>query len=141
MSAALIPCASRPEKLWPEAHWIAIGQRLRRTRLTPVVLWGNDEERERAERIAAGCEGLVPPFLSVGDMAAVLARVRQVVGLDTGFSHLAAAFGAPTVGIYCDHEPGLAGITGPGRVASLGGKGQVPSLDDVMAALEQHLGR
>lgn len=141
LSAALIPCASRPEKLWPEAHWIAIGQRLRRAGLTPVVIWGSDEERQRAERIAAGCEGLVPPFLSVADTAAVLGQARQVVGLDTGFSHLGAAFGAPTIGIYCDHEPGLAGITGPGRVASFGGKGQVPTLDEVMAQLEAHLRR
>ena len=141
LSAALIPCASRPEKLWPEAHWTALGRRLQAARLKPVVLWGSDEERARAERIAAGCDGLVPPFLSVGEMAAVLAQVRQVVGLDTGFSHLAAAFGAPTVGIYCDHEPGLAGITGPGPVASLGGKGQVPTLDEVLAALERHLQR
>ncbi|MEK8049180.1 lipopolysaccharide heptosyltransferase I [Ideonella sp. DXS22W] len=139
LGAALIPCASRPEKLWPEAHWIAIGQRLRRASLTPVVVWGNDEERVRAERIAAGCGGVVPPFLTVAQMAAVLARARQIVGLDTGFSHLAAAFGAPTIGIYCDHEPGLAGITGPGPVASFGGKGQVPSLDEVMGQLEKHL--
>lgn len=138
-SAALIPCASRPEKLWPEADWTVLGQRLQRAGLTPVVVWGSDEERQRAQRIAQGCGGLVPPFLSVADTAAVLGAARQIVGLDTGFSHLGAAFGAPTIGIYCDHEPGLAGITGPGRVASLGGKGQVPTLAAVMAQLEQHL--
>jgi len=141
LSAALIPCASRPEKLWPEAHWIALGQRLQQSRLKPVVIWGNDEERQRAERIAAGCDGLVPPFLSVADTAAVLGQVRQIIGLDTGFSHLGAAFGVPTIGIYCDHEPGLAGITGPGKVASFGGKGQVPTLAEVLAQLEKHLGR
>jgi heptosyltransferase I len=140
-SAALIPCASRPEKLWPEAHWVAVGQRLAAAGLTPVLVWGNGEERARAERIAAGCGGQVPPFLSVADMAAVLGQARQIVGLDTGFSHLAAAFGQPTIGIYCDHEPGLAGITGPGLVASLGGKGRVPSLDAVLAQLERHLVR
>nr|WP_246312277.1 lipopolysaccharide heptosyltransferase I [Aquabacterium terrae] len=139
LGAVLIPCASRPEKLWPEAHWIAIGQRLVQARLKPVVLWGSDEERARAERIAAGCDGLVPPFLSVSETAAVLGQARQIVGLDTGFSHLGAAFGAPTIGIYCDHAPGLAGITGPGRVASLGAKGEVPSLEAVQAQLEQHL--
>jgi heptosyltransferase-1 len=138
-SAALIPCASRPEKLWPEARWIAIGQRLRAAGLLPVVVWGGDEEHARAARIAQGCGGVVPPFLSVADMAAVLGRARQIVGLDTGFSHLAAAFGQPTIGIYCDHDPGLAGITGPGAVASLGGKGQVPSLEAVLAQLERHL--
>jgi heptosyltransferase-1 len=138
-SAALIPCASRPEKLWPEPRWIALGQRFVRAGLTPVLVWGSDEEQQRAQRIASACGGVVPPFLSVADMAAVLGRARQIVGLDTGFSHLAAAFGQPTIGIYCDHEPGLAGITGPGLVTSLGGKGQQPSLDEVMAALDRHL--
>ncbi|BDI07593.1 lipopolysaccharide heptosyltransferase I [Sphaerotilus microaerophilus] len=138
-SAALIPCASRPEKFWPEADWIAVGERLRAAGLTPVVIWGSAEERERAERIAAGCGGVVPPFLSVADMAAVLGAARQIVGLDTGFSHLAAAFGRPTIGIYCDHEPGLAGITGPGPVASFGGKGLRPGRDEVLAQLERHL--
>ena len=136
-TAVLIPCASRPEKLWPEDRWIAVGQRLAGAGLTPVLVWGNADERARAERIAAGCGGVVPPFVSVGDTAAVLGQARQIVGLDTGFSHLAAALGAPTIGIYCDHDPGLAGITGPGPVASLGGKGQVPSLADVMAALDR----
>lgn len=140
-SAVLIPCASRIEKLWPEAHWTALGLRLVAAGLTPVVVWGSEDERLRAERIAAGCAGRVPPFLKVADMAAVLGQARQVIGLDTGFSHLAAAFGQPTIGIYCDHEPGLAGITGPGAVASLGGKGQVPTLKAVMAQLEQHLQR
>ena len=139
-SAALIPCASRPEKLWPEDRWIAVGQRLRASGLVPVLVWGSDHERLRAERIAAGCGGVVPPFLSVADTAAVLGQARQIVGLDTGFSHLGAAFGAPTIGIYCDHEPGLAGITGPGPVASLGGPGQVPTLAAVMAALDGQLG-
>jgi lipopolysaccharide heptosyltransferase I len=136
-SAALIPCASRPEKIWPEARWIAVGKRLKSMGLSPVVLWGTEEEQVRAERIAAGCEGEVPPFLNVHDMAALLAQTKRVVGLDTGFSHLAAALGKPTIGIYCDHEPGLAGIMGPGGVASVGGKGQVPSQAEVLALIER----
>jgi heptosyltransferase-1 len=136
-SAALIPCASRPEKIWPEARWIAVGKRVKAMGLSPVVIWGSEEEQVRAERIAAGCEGEVPPFLNVHDMAALLAQTQRVIGLDTGFSHLAAALGRPTIGIYCDHEPGLAGIAGPGGVASVGGKGQVPSLQEVLALLER----
>lgn len=135
--AVLIPNASRREKLWPERHWAAVGRRLLEKGWLPVVLWGRDEEQTLAERIAASCEGDVPPFLRVGEMAAVLAGAQQVVGLDTGFTHLAAALGRPTLGIYCDHEPGLAGITGPGRVASIGGKAQVPGVKEVLALLEQ----
>lgn len=139
--AVLIPNASRPEKLWPERHWAALGQRLQQQGWQPVVLWGRPDEQSLAESIAASCEGDVPPFLSVADMAGVLAGAQQVVGLDTGFSHLAAALGRPTVGIYCDHEPGLAGIIGSGPVASVGGKGQVPSKGEVMALLDQQLNR
>ena len=137
--AVLIPNASRKEKRWPERHWVSVGKRLRERGLVPIVLWGTDDEQTLAERIAADCEGDVPPFLRVGEMAAVLGGAHQVVGLDTGFTHLAAALGRPTLGIYCDHEPGLAGITGPGRVASIGGKWQVPSRNDVLTLLEQQL--
>jgi heptosyltransferase-1 len=137
--SVLIPNASRKEKLWPERHWVAVGRRLLERGLPPVVLWGRDEEQTLAERIAASCEGDVPPFLKVGEMAGVLARAQQVVGLDTGFTHLAAAFGRPTLGIYCDHEPGLAGITGPGRVASIGGRHQLPDRKDVLALLEEQM--
>ena len=137
--AVLIPNASRREKLWPERHWVAVGRRLLDLGWMPVVLWGRESEQSQAEGIAAGCEGDVPPFLRVGEMAALLAGAKQVVGLDTGFTHLAAALGRPTLGIYCDHEPGLAAITGPGRVASIGGKGQVPSRADVLALLEKQL--
>ena len=138
--AVLIPNASRASKLWPERHWVAVGNRLRERGWLPLVLWGRPEEQTLAERIAAGCEGDVPPFLSVGEMAGVLAGAQQVVGLDTGFTHLAAALGRPTLGIYCDHEPGLAGITGSGRVASIGGKGQVPQRNEVLGLLSQHFG-
>jgi heptosyltransferase-1 len=137
--AVLIPNASRRSKLWPERHWVAVGKRLHDHGMTPVVLWGAPDEQTLAENIAASCEGDVPPFLKVGEMASVLAGARQVVGLDTGFTHLAAALGRKTVGIYCDHDPGLAGITGPGLVASIGGKGQIPSRPDVLALLEQQL--
>ncbi len=137
--AVLIPNASRREKLWPERHWVAVGTRLHERGWTPVVLWGRESEQSLAENIAASCEGDVPPFLAVGEMAAVLARAQTVVGLDTGFTHLAAAFGRPTLGIYCDHEPGLAGVTGPGRVASIGGQGKVPTRAEVLALLERQL--
>jgi heptosyltransferase-1 len=138
--AVLIPNASRPEKLWPEAYWVEVGRRLRDRGMTPVVLWGSDAEQAQAERIAAGCDGVVPPFLKVGPMAAVLAGVQQIVGLDTGFTHLGAALGRPTIGIYCDHDPGLAGITGSGPVASLGGEHQIPGLSDVLALLDRPVG-
>lgn len=133
--AVLIPNASRPEKHWPEPHWQAMGTLLAANGLLPVVLWGSPSEEAMAQRIAQACGGWVPSFLKVEEAAQLLAGSRIVVGLDTGFSHVAAALGKPVVGIYCDHEPGLTGITGPAPGASLGGKGQQPSWNEVRDAV------
>lgn len=135
--AILIPCASRIEKRWPEADWLAVGERLKAAGLGLVVLWGSPDEEQLAQRLAAPLGAAVPPFLTVRQMAAVIGRAQMAVGLDTGFSHLAAAYGLPTVGIYCDHEPGLAGLTGPALVQSLGGKGTVPARADVLVAVDR----
>ncbi len=137
--AVLIPGASRPEKNWPADRWQVVAQTLAAQGLTPVVFWGSSSQAQQAQTLAASCQGLVPPFLSVAQAASVLARAQLVVGLDTGFSHLAAALGRPTLAIYCDHDPGLAGLTGSNWVRSVGGKQQVPALDSVLSLLAQHM--
>jgi heptosyltransferase-1 len=76
------------------------------------------------------------PRCGIDEVASVLACARAVVGLDTGLTHLAAALGAPTVGIFCDYDPRLVGLRGPGPCASLGGVDNVPDSDDVIAALD-----
>jgi len=139
--AVLIPCASRPEKLWPMGNWIQIGQQLKARGWGVAIMWGSPEEHQLAQSIASEIQGAVPPFLTVQQAADTLAQAQLVVGLDTGMSHLAAAHGRPTVGIYCDHDPGLAGLVGSGPVASLGGKGQTPTLEQVQAAVQQILAR
>jgi heptosyltransferase-1 len=137
--AVLVPCASRPEKLWPIENWTAIGQTLRDKGWQVAVMWGSPEEQKLAQAIADKVGAQVPPFLTVAQASDTLAQAQVVVGLDTGMSHIAAAHGRPTVGIYCDHEPGLAGLRGSGPVISLGGKGQTPTLANVQAALQRVL--
>ena len=133
--SVLVPCASRPEKLWPEADWSALAHHLKSLGQQVVVLWGSPAEHERAQRIVQASCAVVPPFLSVEQAMQLMAQAQTVVGLDTGLTHIAAALGRPTLGIYCDYEPGLAGVTGSGPVISLGGKGQTPARTDAMAAL------
>jgi heptosyltransferase I len=135
----LIPGASRPEKLWPDERWIAIANHIASRGLEIVWLWGSKEEGSRCVSLAAQSDGEIPPFLSVQDASALLARAKAVIGLDTGFSHIAAAFGVPTVGIYCDHEPGLVGITGNGFVASVGGRGEVPDVERIKLLADEAL--
>lgn len=137
--AVLIPCASRPEKLWPEDNWVRVGEQLKANGWDVAIMWGSPDEHKLAQRIANQIHGAVPPFLTVQQAADTLAQAQLVVGLDTGMSHLAAAHGRPTVGIYCDHEPGLAGLVGSGPVISLGGKALVPTLEQVQSAVRQVL--
>lgn len=129
--AVLVPCASRPEKLWPEANWVLVGKQLKEQGWNIAVMWGSKEEERLAISIANHIGGEVPPFLTVSQVADTLAQAQVVVGLDTGMTHIAAAHGRPTIGIYCDHEPGLAGLVGSNQVISLGGKVQAPAISDV----------
>ncbi len=135
----LIPGASREEKLWPEDRWVALAKHLSTRPVEIVWLWGSKEEGSRCVRLAAQSDGEIPPFLTVQDAAALLARAKAVVGLDTGFSHIAAAFGVPTIGIYCDHEPGLVGLIGNGFVASVGARGQIPELERIKRLADEAL--
>ena len=131
--AVLITGASRPQKLWPESSWQAIAAALIAQGYALVWLWGSPEEGERSKRLAATAGGEMPPFLTVKDATAVLAGAALCVGLDTGFTHIAAALGVSTVGIYCDHEPGLVGIVGDGFAASVGGRGLLPGVEAVQS--------
>jgi heptosyltransferase-1 len=133
--AVLVPMASRPAKLWPEGHWLALARALADQGLAVTALWGSRDEGERAQRIVREVGGDLPPFLSIADTAALLGHARLVVGLDTGFTHLAAALGVATVGLYRTHDPAVVGVTGDGFCASLGGPGQPPPEVSAVLAL------
>jgi heptosyltransferase-1 len=124
---------SRADKLWPEGSWIDLGKRLS----APLVLpWGSAEERARAERIAAVLpQANVPPRMAIAELAALFAGARAVVGVDTGLTHLAAALGAPTAGIYCGSDPALTGLYGAPAARNVGTIGHPPSVAEVLGSL------
>jgi heptosyltransferase-1 len=124
---------SRADKLWPEARWIELGNAL----ATKVVLpWGSEVERERAERIARQIvHATVPSRMEIPAIGNLFQKAKAVVGVDTGLTHLAAALGARTVGIYCGSEPRLTGLYGVANAVNLGAAGRPPSVDEVRQAL------
>lgn len=148
--AVLVTGASREAKLWPDSNWVAVANHLASRDLTLVWLWGNDEERARAERLMtrvtnpgplSGTSGAwLPPLLSIRDAIATLARARVVVGLDTGFTHLAGAMGRDTVGIFCDFDAGQCAVSGSGHCRSVGGVGQIPAIETVVQSIDQVMG-
>lgn len=138
--AAVMPSASRPAKLWPEADWRAVLQRLHEAGRAPIMFAGNAEERARALELAQGVPSArVLPRMPLLQSARVVARAQLMVGLDSGLTHLSAAVGRPTVGIYCATPVVRTPLTGSGFCASLGDRAQPPSLADVLSAVDQAL--
>ena len=49
----------------------------------------------------------------LADIAGMLGHATLVIGADTGLTHLASAYGLPTVAVFLTTEPGLTGPLGP----------------------------
>jgi len=138
--AVLMHAASRPEKLWSEENWLSIGRSLAERGIFSVFPWGSAEEKTRSERLAAQLPGaVVPPLMSLDVAARFLSGARVVVGLDTGFTHLAAALARPTIGIFCDSDSVQAAVYGDAFCESHGQKGAAPTLQTIQAALDRAL--
>jgi heptosyltransferase-1 len=134
--AVLLHATSRDDKLWNENRWIELGQRLHQAGFSAVLPWGSDTEKLRAERLCPAIPGAVcAPRLNLPEAAAMLGQARAAVGVDTGLSHLAAALGTPTIGIYTATDPGLTGLYAGANAVNLGGKGTPPAVGEVIAAL------
>jgi heptosyltransferase-1 len=135
--AMLVHGTSRDDKLWPEAHWRALAGALGGAGLSALLPWGSDAERARSERIAAGIANAhVLPPLGLPDQASLLRGAEAVVGVDTGLVHLAAALHTPTVALFVATDPAQAGVGRASvRARDLGGAGQLPSPEDVGAAV------
>jgi len=132
----MLHAASHRLKLWPEAYWVALGQKAAAAGYASVFPAGTPAERVAAHRIALDVpNSVVAPAVSLTELAAALAHSWAVVGVDTGLTHLAVALGRPTVGLYCATEPQLTGLHGGENVVSLGGPRTPPSVAQAAAAL------
>ena len=132
----LLSATSRDDKLWPEAHWVALGRALAARGLVALLPGGSALERERAARLAGQITGAVAlPALNIAALAAVLNGACACVGVDTGLTHLAVALAVPTVALYTATDPGLTGVLGAAWHLNLGAAGVVPGVDEVVEAL------
>lgn len=100
--AVLNPGAAWPNKRWPPERFAALAAALlHRHGLMSFVTWG-PAERDLADRIVSGSEGaaVAAPPTGIGDLAVLMRGASLVVSGDTGPLHIAAAMGAPIVGLY-----------------------------------------
>ncbi|MBP6019494.1 MAG: lipopolysaccharide heptosyltransferase I [Burkholderiaceae bacterium] len=138
--AVIMPSASRDDKLWDREAWLTVFKRLGEHGLGLKLLSGSPSETQRALDLVAGIPNAsVLPRMGLTEVAHVLAGARIMVGLDSGLTHLSAGLGRPTIGIYKASTPVRTPLEGESYTASLGERGNAPSVETVLSAIEQAL--
>jgi heptosyltransferase-1 len=124
---------ARAAKKWDTQNWIAAGRAL--APMTILLPWGSASEKAEAETIAASLPNArVLPKLPMMEAVELARDASLAIGVDTGLTHIAAAFVRPTVEIYCDSPRWKTEGNWSPRIVNLGDTGQPPSVDDVVAA-------
>jgi heptosyltransferase-1 len=130
---------ARDAKKWPAQHWIATGAALAPM---PVLLaWGSEGEKREAELIAASLpNAVVLPKLSMDEAVTLARNAALAIGVDTGLTHIAAAFVRPTIELYCDSPKWKTEGNWSERIVNLGDRGAPPSVAEVTAAAARLMG-
>ena len=105
--ALLNPGAAWPNKRWPPQRFGAVADWLHtRHGLRSLVLRGPGE-RPLAEAVSAASTGAAEPAppTTIADVLGLARGARLVISGDTGPLHLAAAVGAPVIGLYGPTTP------------------------------------
>ena len=138
--AVIMPSASRDDKLWPADDWQRVFDVLQAAGLSLRLLAGNESEADRARALIAGrAQALVQPKSGLTALAALMAGASIMVGLDSGLTHLSAALGTSTIGIYKASTPVRTPLVGSGYTASLGDRDAPPDGTAVLAAVSEAL--
>jgi heptosyltransferase I len=141
--AVLLHATSRRDKTWPIPAWVALGRALNRDGVTVLLPSGNASEYAISTIIAQQLDNArAINAMPLAETATMLAKATQVVGVDTGLTHLAVALNRPTVGIYLTTSPDLTGLyaDAQNKVTNLGGgtrqRAAVVAVEDVLTALK-----
>ena len=96
--AAVSAVASHTLKRWPVGAFAEVAAALARAGPTLIVAGPDAALAENLARRAGGL--IVVPRAGLNETAALLGRCRLFVGNDTGLTHLAAAAGCATIGVF-----------------------------------------
>jgi lipopolysaccharide heptosyltransferase III len=96
------PTANWEPKVWPADRFAALFHALDRGAVPAVFAGPGETERAMAAPLLAALPGAIDLVgcLTLPEAAACLARCTLFVGNDSGLMHLAAAAGAPTLGLF-----------------------------------------
>lgn len=129
---------ARDAKKWAPQNWVALGRALAPMRV--LLPWGSPQEKQEADQLAAALpNATVLPKLSMMDAVELARHARLAVGVDTGLTHIAAAFVRPTVEIYADSPRWKTEGNWSPRIVNLGDSGAPPGVDEVVASARRLL--
>jgi heptosyltransferase-1 len=131
---------ARAEKQWPNANWAQVARTVNACGLPIMLPWGSDAEKLSAQQLAAGMQrAAVLPKLSMMEAAILAQRAALVIGVDTGLTHLAAAYGRPTIELYSDSPRWKTQGDWSPAIVNLGDIGEPPDIAVVESAVRQLL--
>ncbi|HEX7634128.1 MAG TPA: lipopolysaccharide heptosyltransferase I [Noviherbaspirillum sp.] len=132
---------ARDAKRWDHAGWIRLAHRINAHGLPVLLPWGNEKEKQAAQQLAAHMPNAqVLPKLSMMEAVLLAQRAALAVGVDTGLTHIAAAFNRPTIELYCDSPRWKTEGNWSGNIINLGDTGTPPTMAEVEAAVARLLG-
>ncbi|MBF0752294.1 MULTISPECIES: lipopolysaccharide heptosyltransferase RfaC [unclassified Pasteurella] len=104
---------TRDDKHWLESEWENLIEKMTALSVQIRLPWGNEKEKERAERLAKNYPHVqVLPKLTLTELAKQIANATAVVSVDTGLAHLTAALDKPNITLYGATDPKLIGCYG-----------------------------
>jgi len=132
---------ARAAKGWSSENWIPVGQQLAARGLPILLPWGSDAERHGAEQLAARLSNArVLPRLPLMDAVLLAQRAALVIGVDSGLTHVAAAYKRPTIELYCDSPRWKTQGDWSPDIINLGDSGAPPDPAQVCKAVDTLLG-
>ncbi|MGN6388314.1 MAG: lipopolysaccharide heptosyltransferase I [Burkholderiaceae bacterium] len=139
--AVFFHATARREKQWPADDWARIAPGITARGMPILLPWGSEPERQAAVRLAECMPGArVLPRLPLMEAVLLAQRAALAVGVDTGLTHIAAAFCRPTVELYCDSPRWKTEGDWSPRIVNLGDAGRPPSAAEVECAIDALLG-
>lgn len=94
---SIVPASTQAAKLWPNAHWVQLLNKLVERGYQPLLIAG-DQDAKFCKSIRSACRTSLAVHSAVGSnleqSAELMRRSLLVIGVDTGLSHLALAAGA-----------------------------------------------
>ncbi|MQR01314.1 lipopolysaccharide heptosyltransferase I [Glaciimonas soli] len=131
---------ARTEKQWPIADWIAVAEQLSQRGLQVLLPWGNEVEKRTAEQLAENmANARVLPKLPLMEAVTLAQRAALVIGVDTGLTHIAAAFMRPTIELYCDSPRWKTEGNWSSSIINLGDERTPPTVEQVTTAIAKLL--